>query len=83
MLKYTGIYKGEIVKDKIVQAKELAKELGIELPAVMTSVWVFHENYPGVGAALVDGPAIVAIKDASQELIDSCPEAIEWLKGKF
>jgi len=38
----------------------------------MTAIWVFHENYPGVGAALVDGPAIVAIKDAR-----------EWLNGKF
>lgn len=47
------------------------------------SRWRFVESYPGVGAALVDGPAIVAIKDASQELIDSCPEAVEWLKGKF
>jgi len=25
------------------------------------SRWRFVENYPGVGAALVDGPAIVAI----------------------
>ena len=46
-------------------------------------MWRFVENYPGVGAALVDGPAIVAIKDASEELINSCPDAVEWLKGKF
>lgn len=32
MLKYTGIFQGEIVEDKIVQAKQLAKELGIDLP---------------------------------------------------
>lgn len=51
--------------------------------AAMTAIWAFHENYPGVGAALVDGPAIVAIKDATEELINSCPEAVEWLKGKF
>lgn len=48
-----------------------------------TSRWRFMENYPGIGAALVDGHAIVAIKDASEELINSCPEAVEWLKGKF
>ena len=35
MLKYTGIFQGEIVEDRMVQAKQLAKELGIELPKTL------------------------------------------------
>jgi hypothetical protein len=25
----------------------------------------------------------VALKDAKQEMIDQCPEAVEWLQGAF
>lgn len=46
-------------------------------------MWTFHENYPSVGPALVRGPLIVAIKDATYELISQCPEAVRWLEGQF
>jgi hypothetical protein len=46
-------------------------------------VWTFSANYPGVGPALVSGPCIVAIKNATDELLNQCPEAVEWLQEAF
>jgi len=46
-------------------------------------MWTFTENYPNIGPALISGPIIVAIKDATDELINQCPAALEWLAGEF
>jgi len=48
-----------------------------------TPAWIFNANYPGVGPALVSGPCIVALKDAKDELLNQCPDAVEWLQGAF
>lgn len=46
-------------------------------------MWTFNANYPGVGPCLVSGPCIVALKDATEELLAQCPAAQEWLEGAF
>lgn len=46
-------------------------------------MWKFNPNYPNIGPALIYGPCIVAIKDATPEILNKCPDALEWLEGEF